>query len=105
MNELAKQANISQPGLRSVCLGTNPTDATLLKLAQVLGKPALELYNLAHAGRIEEIHAKVDCSSLDTFTREILETAQELGLEAPKSKPAKEIIQEALRVLGFSSSQ
>lgn len=105
MNELAKQAHISQPGLRTVCLGTNPTDATLQKLAQVLGKPALELYNLAHEGRIEELQIEAGGNSLDAFAREILETAHELGLAAPKDKPARETIQEALLVLGFFPSQ
>jgi transcriptional regulator with XRE-family HTH domain len=107
MNELAKQAGISQPGLRSACFkGTNPTDSTLKKLSLVLGRPPLELYNLAHEGRLE---AKLQdearfSSDRDALVREIFETAAELGLSAPKSRPPKNTIRKALLTLGFCSN-
>ncbi|MBD2121822.1 helix-turn-helix transcriptional regulator [Trichocoleus sp. FACHB-262] len=107
MNELAKKAGISQPGLRSACFkGTNPTDSTLNKLSHVLGRPALELYNLAHEGRLEATLQDEACLSnaRDALVREIFETAAELGLSAPKNKPPKNTIKEALLTLGFCSN-
>jgi transcriptional regulator with XRE-family HTH domain len=106
MNELAKQAGISQPGLRSACFkGTNPTDSTLKKLSQVLGRPAIELYNLAHAGRLEATLEDDACfSNTRDALKEIFEIAAELGLSAPKNKPHRNTIKEALLTLGFCSN-
>lgn len=106
MNELAKQAGISQPGLRSACLKrSNPTDATLNKLSKVLGKHPLELYTLAYEGRIEELQDEASDNYLDSLMRELFETARELGLVPPKSKPPKINIKRALKELGFGSDE
>lgn len=106
MNELAKQAGISQPGLRAACLKrTNPTDTTLNKLSKVLGKHPLELYTLAYEGRIEELQDEASDNYLDSLMREVFETARELGLVPPKSKPPKLNIKRALKELGFGSDE
>jgi len=106
MNELAKQAGISQPGLRAACLKrTNPTDTTLNKLSKVLGKHPLELYTLAYEGRIEELQDEASDNYLDSIIREVFETARELGLVPPKSKPPKINIKRALKELGFGSDE
>ncbi len=48
MNALAKQVGISQPSLRSICLGdTSPTATTLRKLASVMQLHPLQLHLLA----------------------------------------------------------
>lgn len=106
MNELAKQAGISQPGLRAACLKrTNPTDTTLNKLSKVLRKHPLELYTLAYEGRIEELQDEASDNYVDSIIREVFETARELGLVPPKSKPPKLNIKRALKELGFGSDE
>ena len=106
MNELAKQAGISQPGLRAACLKrTNPTDTTLKKLSKVLGKHSLELYTLAYEDRIEELQDEASDTYLDSLVRELFETAREFGLVPPKSRPPKLNIKRALKELGFSSDE
>lgn len=106
MNELAKQAGITQPGLRAACLKrTNPTDATLKKLSKVLGKHPLELYTLAYEGRIEELQDESSDSYLDSLIGELFETARELGLVPPKNRPPKLNIKKALKELGFGSDE
>ncbi len=53
MNELARQAEISQPLLRGACFkGTCPRPETLMKLSRVLGKPHYELYAMACEGKL-----------------------------------------------------
>lgn len=104
MNQLAKQAGITQPGLRAACLKrTNPTQNTLQKLSKVLGKHPLELYTLAYENRIEELQDEATDNYLDTLLREFFETARELGLVPPKSRPPKINIRGILKELGFSS--
>ena len=106
MNELAKQAGITQPGLRATCFKrTNPTDTTLKKLSKVLGKHPLELYTLAYEGRIEDLQDESSDSYLDSVIGELFETARELGLVPPKSRPPKLNIRRALKELGFSSDE
>ncbi len=106
MNELAKQSGISQPGLRAACLKrTNPTDTTLNKLSKVLDKHPLELYTLAYEGRIEELQDEASDNYLDSLMREVFETARELGLVPPKSRPPKLNIKRALKELGFGSDE
>lgn len=54
MNQLAKQAGITQPGLRVACLkGTSPTESTLRKLAKVMGEHPVKLYLLAYEDKIQ----------------------------------------------------
>lgn len=106
MNQLAKQVGITQPGLRAACLkGTNPTQNTLHKLSKVLSKHPLELYTLAYENRIEELQDEATDNYLDTLLREFFETARELGLVPPKSRPPKINIREILKELGFSSNE
>jgi transcriptional regulator with XRE-family HTH domain len=107
MNELARQAGISQPGLRAACLkGACPTDATLQKLSKAIGKPVTELYDLLYKARIEELQNSMPDAELpdsfSIFARQLFEAAKELGLAEPEESPSKENFQEALRVLGFS---
>lgn len=53
MSELARQAGISQPGLRTACLkGTTPTESTLRKLAEVMDRRPLDLYHLVYEDKI-----------------------------------------------------
>ncbi len=52
MNELARQAGISQPLLRGACFkGMCPRPETLKKLSRVLGKSHSELYIMASEGK------------------------------------------------------
>ena len=66
MNKLAKQAGITQPGLRATCLkGTNPTESTLRKLSSVIGVNYVQLYLLAYEDRIQ---AGISNEKTDTIT-------------------------------------
>jgi len=102
MNRLADLSGVPQPRLRGACFkGTCPTPETLRKLARAMGKHHLELYTLAYEGRIEQVPADADDSSLDLLVRKLLETARELGLTVPKVLPSQAKIRTALLELGF----
>ena len=102
MNHLAELSGVPQPRLRGACFkGTCPTPETLRKLARVMGKHHLELYTLAYEGRVENFPEDKDDGSLDVLIRELLGTARELGLTAPKIRPSKAKIRKALLELGF----
>jgi hypothetical protein len=102
MNHLAELSGVPQPRLRGACFkGTCPTPETLRKLARVMGKHHLELYTLAYEGRVEDTPEDADDISLDLLIRELFETARELGLTVPKTRPSKAKIQKALLELGF----
>lgn len=106
MNRLAELSGVPQPRLRGACFkGTCPTPETLRKLARVMGKHHLELYTLAYEGRIETLPEDADDVSLDLLMRELFETARELGLTAPKTRPSKTKIRKALLELGFYSDE
>lgn len=106
MSQLAREVGITQPGLRAVCLKrTNPTESTLKKLSEVLGKHPLELYTLAYDKRIEELQDEAIDSYLDTLLTELFETAKELRLVPPKSKPPQLNTSMILKELGFSSDE
>lgn len=102
MNHLAELAGIPQPRLRGACFkGTCPMPETLRKLAKVMGKHHLELYTLAYEGRIEKLPTDAEEISVDALMRELLETARELGLKVPTTRPSKAKIRRALLELGF----
>ncbi|NJP11342.1 MAG: helix-turn-helix transcriptional regulator [Leptolyngbyaceae cyanobacterium RU_5_1] len=102
MNRLAELSGIPQPRLRGACFkGTCPTPETLRKLARVMGKHHLELYTLAYEGRVETLPQDANDVSLDILMRELFETAREMGLAAPKTRPSKAKIRKALMELGF----
>lgn len=103
MNRLAEQADIPQPRLRGACFkGTCPTPETLRKLSRVMGVNHYELYTLAYEGRREKLEPETADDFLDSFIRELLETAREMGLEPPQALPPKATIQKALMELGFN---
>jgi transcriptional regulator with XRE-family HTH domain len=102
MNHLAEMSGVPQPRLRGACFkGTCPTPETLSKLARVMGKHHLELYTLAYEGRIENLPEDADDTSLDLLMRELFETARELNLTVPQTRPTKAKIRKALLELGF----
>jgi predicted XRE-type DNA-binding protein len=103
MNRLAEMSGIPQPRLRGACFkGTCPTPETLRKMARVMGKHHLELYTLAYEGRIDKSPEDVNDNSLDMLMRELFETAREIGLSAPRSRPSKAKLKKALLELGFT---
>lgn len=105
MNRLAEMSGIPQPRLRGACFkGTCPTPETLRKLARVMGKHHLELYTLAYEGRIDKLPEDANDNSLDLLMRELFETAREMGLSAPQSRPSKAKLKKALLELGFTMS-
>jgi plasmid maintenance system antidote protein VapI len=102
MNRLADLSGVPQPRLRGACFkGTCPTPETLRKLARVMGKRHLELYTLAYQGRIDQLPQDTTDTSLDLVMQDLLETAKELGLNAPKARPSQAKIRKALMELGF----
>jgi predicted XRE-type DNA-binding protein len=103
MNRLAEMSGIPQPRLRGACFkGTCPTPETLRKMARVMGKHHLELYTLAYEGRIDKSPEDANDNSLDILMRELFETAREMGLSAPQSRPSKAKLKKALMELGFT---
>ena len=103
MNRLAEMSGIPQPRLRGACFkGTCPTPETLRKMARVMGKHHLELYTLAYEGRIDKLPEDANDNSLDLLMRELFETAREMGLSAPQSRPSKTKLKKALMELGFT---
>jgi Helix-turn-helix len=103
MNRLAEMSGIPQPRLRGACFkGTCPTPETLRKLARVMGKHHLELYTLAYEGRIDKLPEDANDNSLDMLMRELFETAREMGLSAPQTRPSKAKLKKALMELGFT---
>jgi plasmid maintenance system antidote protein VapI len=102
MNHLAELSGVPQPRLRGACFkGTCPTPETLRKLSKVMGKRHLELYTLAYQGRTDQLPQDVAYSWLDLLMLELFETAQEMGLAIPKTRPSKAKIRKALLELGF----
>jgi hypothetical protein len=103
MNRLAEISGIPQPRLRGACFkGTCPTPETLRKLARAMGKHHLELYTLAYEGRIDKLPEDANDNSLDMLMRELFETAREMGLSAPQTRPSKAKLKKALMELGFT---
>jgi predicted XRE-type DNA-binding protein len=103
MNRLAEMSGIPQPRLRGACFkGTCPTPETLRKMARVMGKHHLELYTLAYEGRIDKSPEDANDNSLDMLMRELFETAREMGLSAPQSRPSKAKLKKALLELDFT---
>jgi len=103
MNRLAEMSGIPQPRLRGACFkGTCPTPETLRKLARVMGKHHLELYTLAYEGRIERLPEDANDNSLDLLMRELFETAREMNLVPPQTRPSKADLKKALMELGFT---
>ncbi len=103
MNRLAEMSGIPQPRLRGACFkGTCPTPETLRKMARVMGKHHLELYTLAYEGRIDKSPEDANDNSLDILMRELFETAREMGLSAPQTRPSKAKLKKALMELGFT---
>ena len=97
MNRLADLSGVPQPRLRGACFkGTCPTPETLRKLAKVMGKHHLELYTLAYEGRIEPLPDSAAELSLDLLLRDLFETARELDLTLPSTRPSKAALQQAL---------
>jgi hypothetical protein len=70
-----------------------------------VGKHSLELYTLAYEGRLEDLQDEASDNYLDSLIREVFETARELGLVPPKSRPPKLNIKRALKELGFGSDE
>jgi len=104
MNRLAEMSGIPQPRLRGACFkGTCPTPETLRKLARVMGKHHLELYTLAYEGRIERLPEDASDNSLDLLMRELFETAREMNLVPPQTRPSKAKLKKALMELGFTA--
>lgn len=110
MNALAKQASITQPGLRAACLkGTNPTESTLKKLSKVLGKHPLELYLLAYGDRIKELQEEANDNYLESLLREIFEILRHAELVSAESRLPKIAItnafRKALKEIGVGSDE
>ena len=106
MNRLAELSGVPQPRLRGACFkGTCPTPETLRKLSKVMGRRHLELYTLTFQGKIEQLPQEVTDSWLDLLTQELFETAQELQLSLPTTRPSKAKIRKALLELGFQEEQ
>lgn len=102
MNRLAELSGVPQPRLRGACFkGTCPTPETLRKLAQVMGKPHLELYTLAYEGRLTPQPEEAESLQLDQLLRALRTAAHTLDLTAPAVLPSSSQLCQALFSLGF----
>jgi hypothetical protein len=106
MNKLAELSGIPQPRLRGACFkGTCPTPETLRKLSRVMNRHHLELYTLAYEGRIDTVADNEADISLDLLMKEIFELARELDLEPPQTRPSRQELTQALKLLGFKAKK
>lgn len=83
MRELARQADITQPGLRAACLKRgNPTKNTLQKLSPVLGIPLSELHWMVRENRLRNEYEPdlIDfiLSGIETIFKALIAMAEKL---------------------------
>ncbi|BDA76371.1 hypothetical protein DSM106972_092710 [Dulcicalothrix desertica PCC 7102] len=102
MREFADMANITRPGLRTMCLKTsNPTRSSIVRLAKAMDKSPLELYQLVCLNR-ELNPYKPDLidkaiKGFDSVLRDMWELVQELP---EKDRPSDlELVNQALDTL------
>ena len=87
MSEMARQADITQPGLRVITLkGGNPTQSNINKLARLMGKRPLELYQLVYE---DKLRAMAEPGALEVLIRvadDILKAFCQLAGQLPEEK-------------------
>ena len=91
MSEMARQAGITQPGLRVITLkGGNPTESNINKLASLMGKQPLELYQLVYEDKIRDMAEPGAIDLLQQSFDNILKTFVQLAGQLPQDKRPSE---------------
>jgi len=102
MRKLASQAGITQPGLRVIILkGGNPTESNINKLARLMGKRPLELYQLVYE---DKIRAMAEPDAIDVLIRvfdDLLKSFWKLAGQLPEDKRPSdyELLDKALKTI------
>ena len=102
MSEMARQAGITQPGLRAITLkGGNPTESNINKLARLMVKRHLELYQLVYE---DKLRAMAEPGAIDVLMRvfdDILKAFCKLAGQLPEDKRPSdyELLDKALKTI------
>lgn len=99
MREMARRANLSQPGLRDCCWHrANPTEATLRKLAGVMGRPPEQLFRWVYRDKIKYGYEAGVAEALLQAIEEAIKVIRLLVNDyPPEERPSDyEIIEQAL---------
>ena len=102
MRKLASQAGITQPGLRVIILkGGNPTESNINKLARLMGKRPLELYQLVYE---DKIRAMAEPDAIDVLIRvfdDLLKSFWKLAGQLPEDRRPSdyELLDKALKTI------
>jgi len=91
MRKFASQAGITHPGLRVIILkGGNPTESNIIKLARVMNRHPMELYQLVYE---DKLRATAEPGAIDVLVRafdEMLEAFLKLAGQLPEDKRPSE---------------
>jgi transcriptional regulator with XRE-family HTH domain len=102
MRQLAKQAGITQPGLRVIILkGGNPTESNITKLASVMGKHPTELYQLVYEDKIRAMAEPDAIDRLMTLLMDMFEALRKWAGQLPEQeKPSDyKLLDKALKTI------
>lgn len=102
MRKLAKQAGITQPGLRVIILkGGNPTESNITKLARVMGKHPTELYQLVYEDKIRAMAEPDAIDRLMTLLMDMYEALRKWAGQLPEQeKPSDyKLLDKALKTI------
>ncbi len=102
MRKLASMAGITHPGLRVIILkGGKPTDSNIIKLARIMERHPMELYQLVHK---DKLRAMAEPDAIDLLVRAfdgMLNIFDELAGQLPEGKrPSKyELLDKTLKTI------
>jgi transcriptional regulator with XRE-family HTH domain len=102
MSEMARQAGITQPGLRAITLkGGNPTESNITKLARVMGKHPTELYQLVYEDKIRSMAEPDAIDRLMTLLMDMYEALRKWAGQLPEQeKPSDyKLLDKALKTI------
>lgn len=87
MTELADKAGLTRPGLRRMCLiRSNPTESSLIRLANAMGVHAGKLYQLAYQNKIENPYNPDVIDSFISGVNIVLSALREAAKEFPEEE-------------------
>lgn len=87
MRKLAREAGMTQPGLRVIILkGGNPTESNIAKLARVMGKHPTKLSQLVYEDRIREMAEPDAIERLVKLQMDMFEVLHQWAGELPEQE-------------------
>lgn len=102
MNKLAKEAGITQPGLRVITLkGGNPTESNIRKLARVMKVHPTQLYRLVYEDKVRAIAEPDAIDVLMQVFDDIFNALHKLAGQSPENQRRSdyELLETALRTI------